>query len=423
MVLRKAGANWVEGDRFYNREADLEALTERVYDRTHTLLTAQRRMGKTSLVRELLRVLAEKGDFETIFVDLEAAATSEDAVSEIAAQCQTAHDVWDRVKSGFVNVLQDFGDRVESVSISEIQVKVRAGINTGNWRQKGDDVFAALAENSRPVVLAIDELPILVNRLLKGQDYVVTPERKKAAEEFMSWLRRNGQLHKGRVTLVLSGSVGLGPILQQAELSAHANIYSLYDLKPWDQSTASSCIAELSRTYELNLPREVRDEMCRRLRWMVPHHVQQFFDSLHDHLRRKRKTVALLSDVEDVYSIDMLGSRGQASLDHYEGRLKFVLGENLYRIALDLLTEAAVHDGRLSNDAISQYREYFLESDESDSNPIQIVLYVLEHDGYLERSGSGYAFLSGLLQDWWRLRHGSGFVPIGRRRGDQDQKT
>ena len=49
MPLRKAGGNWVDGDRFFNREAELEALTERVRDGTHTLLTAQRRMGKTSL--------------------------------------------------------------------------------------------------------------------------------------------------------------------------------------------------------------------------------------------------------------------------------------------------------------------------------------------------------------------------------------
>ena len=57
MALRKAGGNWVEGDRFFDREVELEALEERVRDGAHTLLTAQRRMGKTSLVRELLRRL------------------------------------------------------------------------------------------------------------------------------------------------------------------------------------------------------------------------------------------------------------------------------------------------------------------------------------------------------------------------------
>ena len=303
------------------------------------------------------------------------------------------------------------------MSLSDVQVKLRAGIDSGNWRRKGDEIFAALAGHDRRVVLAIDELPILVNRLLKGQDYRLTPERRQAADELMSWLRKNGQAHRGRITLLLSGSVGLGPILRQAELTAHANIYSPYELRPWDDATASNCVAELSETYSLELPPEVRHDMCRRLRWMVPHHVQQFFDCLHEHLRRERRNQASLRDVDVVYAVDMLGSRGQVGLDHYEGRLKTVLGTDLYRIALDLLTEAAVPEGRLDDDAVARYREHFPIADDSDRHPIETVLHVLEHDGYLERCTGEYRFLSGLLEDWWRLRHGGSFVPIDRRRG------
>ena len=62
-MLKKGGSNWVEGEKFFDREIELEALEERVRDGTHTLLTAQRRMGKTSLVRELLRRFGETGDY------------------------------------------------------------------------------------------------------------------------------------------------------------------------------------------------------------------------------------------------------------------------------------------------------------------------------------------------------------------------
>ncbi len=417
MVLKKAGANWVEGDRFYNREVEIGALEERVQDGTHTLLTAQRRMGKTSLIRELLRRLREKGRFETIFVDLEAAGTLEDAIAEIAVQSMSARAAWGRIKSRFVNVLREVSDRIETLSVSDVQVKLRAGIDAGNWRQKGDEIFTALAGNDRPVVLAIDELPILVNRLLKGQDYQITPQRKLAVDGLMSWLRKNGQAHKGRVTLILSGSVSMEPILRQAGLSAHANIFPHFDLKPWDEEITSNCLAALAETYSLDLSFEVRQDMCRRLRWMVPHHVQQFFDCLHEHLRRARRNKASLEDVEVVYFADMLGTRGQADLDHYEGRLKTVLGTELYKIALDLLAEAAVHDGRLSSDTIDRYREHFPVVDDTDHHPIEIVLHVLEHDGYLGRFADDYCFLSGLLQDWWRLRYGGNFIPIDRRRG------
>ena len=93
MILKKAGGNWVDGDRFFDRDAELEALTERVKDGTHTLLTAQRRMGKTSLVRELMRCLKDGDSFETIFIDLEDALTPADAISEIGARSKSVQGV------------------------------------------------------------------------------------------------------------------------------------------------------------------------------------------------------------------------------------------------------------------------------------------------------------------------------------------
>ena len=205
-------SNWVDGDRFFDRETELRLLRERMARGTHTLLTAQRRMGKTSLVRELLRRLDEEGETATVFVDLEGA------------------------------------------------------MDAGNWQRTGDQLFEALASNDRPVVLAIDELPILVNRLLKGHEYCITSERRAATDSFMGWLRKNCQTHQGAVTLIISGSVGLEPVLKQAGLrqaglSAHGNVYVPFDLRPWTQETAAECLAALARGLEVNIPGSVAHEM------------------------------------------------------------------------------------------------------------------------------------------------------------------
>ena len=134
----------------------------------------------------------------------------------------------------------------------------------------------------------------------------------------------------------------------------------------------------------------------------------------------------------------MLGVRGQADFDHYESRLKLVLGPEGYRDALDLLTEAAVHDGVLRAETIARYAGFFraraadavVPTDAGSRVPghrehrdreaaaatVPIdVLRVLEHDGYLAPRGDGYHFVSGLLEDWWRARHGRYFLPIERR--------
>ena len=410
MALRKAGSNWVDGDRFFDRETELEALRERVEDGTHTLLTAQRRMGKTSLVRELLRRLDEEGTFETVFVDLEAANGPEDAVAEIAVQSKSVSGAWLAIKTAFANSLRGLGEHVDELSVSEAKIKLRAGMNPGDWRHKGDLIFQPLAATKKPVVLAIDELPILVSRLLKGSDNKITAERTRATEEFLSWLRKNGQAHRGQVCLILSGSVGLIPVLQQVGLTAQANIYSPFDLRPWNEPTATECLAELAGNYEIDLSPEIRAEMCRRLRCLVPHHVQQFFDHLHEHLRRHGRHNATLDDVAHVYEQELLGVRGQTDLDHYESRLKLVLDLQGYQAALELLTEAAANAGELRADAVALYND-----DYEDSVPIQNVLHVLEHDGYLEPSDDGYRFVSALLEDWWRARHGQHFVPIAER--------
>ena len=235
-------------------------------------------------------------------------------------------------------------------------MKLRAGIDAGNWQQQGDQVFAALASSEKPVVLAIDELPILVNRLLKGPDYRITPRGRPPRTSFSPGSERTVK-SIATVVLIISGSVSLEPVLRQAGLSAHANIYSPLELHPWSHDTAARCLAALARTYDLDLAADVRTEVCRRLRCCVPHHVQQFFDYLHQHLRRNGSTTATIEDVALVYERELLSVRGQIDLEHYEVRLRMVLGDEGYGTALELLTEAAVNDGLLTDKAVRSYRD------------------------------------------------------------------
>ena len=413
MTTLRMSSNWVDGDRFFDREAEFWLLRERVVNGTHTLLTAQRRMGKTSLVRELLRRLDETGEFATVFVDLEGAMDAADAVAEMAAQARSLQGVRGRIMSWAGNSLRGVLDNVEELGVSEFRVRLRGGMDAGSWQRIGDQVFEALAANERPVVLALDELPILINRLLKGHEYRITTERLSVTDSFMGWLRRCCQAHQGRVCLIISGSVGLEPVLSQAKLSAHANVYEPFDLRAWDHDVAAECLAALGRGHGIRLPEEVRSEMCRRLRCCVAHHVQRFFHHLYEHLVRDQRDEATLDDVELVYQRDLLSVRGQRDLVHYEERLRMVLGDDGYTDALSLLSEAVVNDGLLTHPVVRLYRDEVVAEREEDG--MVDVLYVLQHDGYLEECDGGYGFVSGLLEDWWRARHGRQFTSITQR--------
>ena len=81
--MRSSTGRWVGGDDFFDRVADLKILKRLVEGRNHILLTGQRRMGKTSVVRELGRQLEAEG-WVFLFTDVEGATCPEDAVASIA---------------------------------------------------------------------------------------------------------------------------------------------------------------------------------------------------------------------------------------------------------------------------------------------------------------------------------------------------
>ncbi len=410
-MLKKTVGNWVEGDRFFDRESDITALREHIAEGTHTLLVAQRRMGKTSLVRELLRRLSGSPDFQTAFVDLEDASDPADAIVAISLESRRLQSMSRRAGERTKEVLRSFRNVQVGAQYNDMRFQLRAEINSGTWKSKGDLLMQDLARGNGKVVLAIDELSILVNRILKGRDYRMIPENIEAADEFLSWLRRNAQAHRDRLCLIVSGSVGIAPILKQAGLSAAMNVFSSYELKPWSESTASDCLGELAANYGVGLPVAVREAMCRRLRCCIPHHVQQFFDALYRHMRIEGRTDATLKDAYNAYRDDMLGMRGQIDMDHYEERLKMVLGTDGYRVALELLVQAA-SEGSLRPASIETYKSKLEISQDAGAGAVPFVLEVLVQDGYFTRHGEEFRFASGLLEDWQRSRKGLSITPL-----------
>ncbi len=406
-TLKMAHGNWVVGHRFWGRETDLELFISWIDAGAHQQLTAQRRMGKTSLMHETARRLQDR--YQCIFVDLQKASAAPDAIVELSLAMRHHKSLWQKVTGVFSHALSQFRDNVENISLGEFGISLRAGLS-GDWQQKGDQLMAVLAEADLPVLILIDEAPILINRMLKGDDYRITPERRSNADVFLSWLRNNSLQHQGKIRLVLSGSIGLGPILRQGRLSATLNNFELFELKPWDDATAIGCLEALAAGYNIELGDGVAATMIDLLGCSIPHHVQMFFRYAHDLSVRQKQTQISPSDVERIYQREMLSTRGHAELAHYEERLKMVLGDDLFPMALELLTETAVV-GALTADAMRIIAAKHDIESLSVSEAERQILEVLEHDGYIEQRSDRYEYISKLLRDWWKSRHGFGYIP------------
>jgi len=411
--LERAIGNFVTGDKFWNREKEIQLFTELLDEGAHILMAAPRRIGKTSLMREVaLRIY---GRYYCLHVDLQKSESPADAVAELGKATRPYEKLWGKTKGVFQNILSKVTENIESIGVDDLTVTLRSGMTSGDWQSKGDQLFSTLSETDMPVIVFFDELPILINRMLKGKEYKIIPERKKATDSFMSWIRDISIRHSGKIRLVITGSIGIEPALRQADLSATLNTFTPFILPPWNKETAIECLRALANRYKLSFQEEALENIIERLGYLIPHHVQMFFDNIYTDCRLHSSMEVTRKRVDEIYYAKMLGIQGHAELSHMEERLKIAFGMDIYPLALEIITETAV-TGSLDSQRAMKICDIYGIEDRSSKDILRDILEVLQHDGYLKQEGASFVFVSNLLRDWWKAHFGFGYTSVSERR-------
>lgn len=400
--MKSSTGRWVSGDDFFDREADLEILRRLIEDHNHVLLTGQRRMGKTSITREIARRL-EADDWICLFCDVEDAKCPEDVIVEMAAAAQAIQSIGKRFTRGIRRLIRD---RIKEINVLEFGIKMRAGIDAGNWKRLGELLLRDCADQKQRVLLVIDELPIFLKRILDKDQHA------KRVDEFLSWLRgaiqRNG---KDGPVLIVSGSIGLQPLVRRLGIPDRINHLYSYRLEPWEKEKCINCFKHLASSYGLSYEDGVAEAVYEALGIGIPHHVQSFFAHLRDFSVIQQLDQVRVQDVDTVYRTELLGPTGQIDLDHYRLRLKDALTEDGYIIALEILAEAAIQNVFTPTARKVLVRKYGRIT-EDPRERISEVLDVLVHDGYLVADGDGHRFHFRLLKEWWAVQFTGHYTPL-----------
>ena len=404
--MKSATGRWVSDDDFFGREDELAVLEAQVLEGNHVLLTGQRRMGKTSVVHELGRRLGDKG-WIFLFTDVEGANCPEDAIAHIA---KAAHSVRPIVSRLVTAMGRRFGGDLEAeVSALDFGLKIRAGLDAGSWRRFGENLLGECAAQDRRVLLAIDELPIFLKRMLRDD------KDARRVEEFLSWLRGAVQTLGARSpVLVVSGSIGLGPLVRRLGMADRVNYFFPFRLGPWDRDRSVRCFGRLAESANLEVEAGVAEAVYDQLGIGIPHHVQSFFACLRDAATMRGRSQVTLADVDEVYRTVLLGPLGQISLTHYETRLEDGLDGASYRMAMEILAETATL-GVFTPSARRCLERLYAELTDGAPAHVADALDVLMHDGYLEVGDSGHRFASRLLGDWWSTRFRDHHIPLEHR--------
>ncbi len=416
-ILKNKVGPWVAGDEFWDRQAETNRLIELLDEGENILIVAPRRIGKTSLVQESLRRMTERRRDIGLFVDIQNCSTPEEVIVEISMATRHHKKLWRKLLGIFRTFLGSLMDRIDEIGIDMITLKIREGV-VGDWQAKGNAILETLAEAEYPVVLALDELPVMVNRMLRPKANRTTDDSRRKTEVFLSWLRKAMGKHQGRIRWIVCGSIGLEPILSQCRLTHTIGHLHAFHLRPWEDGVADGCLQALANYSKLVIPEAARQKMLSLLGCNIPQYVQMFFGHVKEYCLYKNIHQPGPEEIQIVYDQYMLSTRGHAELADLEERLHRVLGQELAVLAFELLTEAAVQ-GALNDAAAATLAEWNqdLFGPLEPRQALRVVMDVLSHDGYLKSDASqGYQFESNLVRDWWKRRFKLGYTPADERR-------
>ena len=156
----------VTGDDLFGRRVEIDQLWTRLERDEHLLMLAPRRVGKTSLMLELER--DPRVGWDVVYIDVEAAEGAADLFAEIEAELlqhpryrARFTSAWSQAKRALASIKQ--------VKVLKLEIKRTVG---RDWARAADRLERQLERqpDGRHLLIVIDELPILIARMLRSAD-------------------------------------------------------------------------------------------------------------------------------------------------------------------------------------------------------------------------------------------------------------
>ena len=404
MTISNITGSPVSDDDFYDREWELDVLTRAVQERNNVLLTAPRRVGKSSLVLAAI-AWARQRSWTCIQVDVQDCDTEASFLERLVDACRAAG-----VKPGMLDELAQAAKRVKryfagtGLATPGVTVQVPEE-GPEDWREAGrlfQRVLQQEAGGDNWVLIGVDELPIFLAQLLKQ------PQGTARVDLVLRWLRRLRMQPLKGVSWILCGSVGLDTFVEQHKLVGTINDLQLQHLGAFPDSIAVEFLMALGRSSagRLTLTEELSRTIVRLVGWSLPYYLQLMFHAVKELAPDLRSAdYPSEADIRAAYE-QLLSPHSYSYFAHWDARLDDQLDAVRSDTARFLLKAICRKDRGIRRDRLRNL--LLARSPHADPASIEVeldfALGLLERDGYLMRDKNTWVFRSFLLRDYWRRR-------------------
>ena len=385
--------NVVRGNDLWDRDEEFEEII-RVLKKDSVLVKAPRRYGKTSLMNKVHEHF--KAEQTSFLIDVEGLESPEGFISKVLAA--VLEEMPSDKRSTFAQLTGRLGELlagIDEFEVANFRVRLKEAIKD-DWQEQGKALFELLIELETPVLIIIDEFPVLLDNM---------SNQPETARIFLQWFRNirlNSNLQN--VRWVLAGSLAIEVAIKRVDAEYKIiNDLSIVAIGPFSDSVAIDFIKALIAT-DGSLE-QIGDDCARfvleKIGSGVPYFIQVLLKESRN-LALKEGAKAITKEiVQRAYDDSVLGPTHRTYFAYYYARLSRDLDAKQVTVAKEIVL-AIAREERMPKEEVQKLLNAYSKGELKNEDFNTIMTYI-EDEFYVEYVSSEriYRFSTNLLRDWW----------------------
>ena len=375
--------NPVRGKEFFLRESLIEQAWDYIESGNHILITAPRRVGKTSLMYYLLD--NPKDNFSFLYLDTESINNENEFFRRIVNKV---------LKTDFVNqskkvltLLKIHKPTIKKVGPDGVEFGVS---DRHNYFEMLISIIKSISPKGKKLIVMLDEFPETLENIIKD-------EGESAGNHFLQSnreLRQDPELDN-RVQFIYTGSIGLENIAGKLNAIKSINDLTRLNIHPLKNEEAKRIISLLLENQPFHLSEPIIDLILQKIEWLIPFYIQLIIDELKNLQRDDDLKEISEANIDSAFN-SMLEQRHH--FEHWHSRLRSTFKGKNYNFVKEVLNLISENDTITSNEVVNLSVKHNIE------NTYKDLISSLVYDGYINNHDDHhiYRFNTPILKMWWR---------------------
>jgi len=370
----------VRGENFWERVYELEDIWSAIESGSHILISAPRRVGKTSILYRIVDKPLE--NYIPLYIDTESA--------------DSQNEFWEKLfhalmSEEFMSKLQlltkTYWDKLKKIKFKKIST---SGVEFGDGEVVDyKEAFKRVVEDlddDKKIIIMIDEFAQTIENIIKYEDTQNALSLLKSHRE----LRQDSKIAQ-KISFIYAGSIGLESVVAKLGATKHINDLNNIKVSPLTTQEAKAFTQKLASSNNIEIAEEEIAYLLKKVEWLIPFYIQLIVQEVK---RISRREPSITEETIDKAISNSLEYRNY--FENWQSKLKEAFENKEYLFAKEVLNKISSEETLTSRKIANIATKHQLDDSRE-------VLKALIYDGYINNNDDPkiYRFNSPILRMWW----------------------